>query len=131
LRFWKGFSVVECDRLTRCLLLGLDFLHSRCGLCHRDVKPANLLLSRRDALGWAEMKICDLGSAVVVAESGSDRPAASPYVCSRFYRSPELLLGCRRHGAAVDMWAAACVVAEMLSGRVLLPGTEDAMHQVV
>eukprot|EP00758_Cryptobia_borreli_P003235 Tbor_TRINITY_DN3625_c0_g2::TRINITY_DN3625_c0_g2_i1::g.349::m.349 len=42
-------------------------------------------------------------------------------VASRWYRAPELLLGCRQYGPEVDIWGAGCVLAEMLSGGCCTP----------
>ncbi len=119
--------------LTVSLLRGLDYLHRKAKVCHRDIKPSNLLLVREgggDAGRLTSLKICDFGSAVFLREGGDPSPT-SPYVCSRFYRPPELLLGCLRHlGEAVDLWAAGCVAAEMWTGRVLFQGEDSQMEQL-
>ncbi len=135
--FWtSGLSRMTCRRLTTSLLKGLDYLHRSALICHRDIKPSNLLLSGSNGDGdigdWNRLRICDFGSAIFLSNGGGGGGAdLSPYVCSRYYRSPELLLGRRRHGAAVDLWAAACVAAEMRTGAVLLRGDDSSIEQVI
>lgn len=101
---------------------GLDYMHESAGLCHRNVKPSNLLLYPAAGL----LKICDFGSAKDLSES---RPNSS-YVCSRCYRAPELLFADGSAAAvaytnAVDVWSAGC---EIIAGRQAYPGTSRA-HQ--
>ena len=43
------------------------------------------------------------------------------YIQSRFYRSPEVMLGLR-YGPPIDMWSLACILAELLTGYPLFPG---------
>ena len=47
------------------------------------------------------------------------------YVATRWYRSPELLVGDTQYGPPVDVWAIGCVFAELLSGVPLWPGKSD------
>ncbi len=136
-----GLPRPTCRRLTTSLLKGLDYLHRSALICHRDIKPSNLLLSGSTGDGdgdtgdWDRLRICDFGSAIFLSNGGGGGGGGaadlSPYVCSRYYRSPELLLGRRRHGAAVDLWAAACVAAEMRTGAVLLRGDDSSIEQVI
>jgi len=50
-------------------------------------------------------------------------------VVTLWYRAPELLLGCRRYDQSVDLWAAGCIIGELLRGKPLMPG-EDEMDQI-
>jgi serine/threonine protein kinase len=43
-------------------------------------------------------------------------------VATRWYRSPEMLLGCKEYGPPTDMWSLGCILAEMVVGQPLFPG---------
>ncbi|EPB72302.1 hypothetical protein ANCCEY_08619, partial [Ancylostoma ceylanicum] len=84
------------------------------GICHRDIKPQNLLIDEETGL----LKIGDFGSSAFEPKKG---PQPSYHV-TRYYRPPELLLGAKIYGCEIDIWSAACVFGEMLRGAVLFPG---------
>lgn len=52
------------------------------------------------------------------------------YICSRYYRAPELIFGATDYTAAIDVWSVGCVVAELLLGQPLFPG-ESGVDQLV
>lgn len=66
------------------ILRSLAYIHSL-GICHRDIKPQNLLLDPRTGV----LKLCDFGSAKILVPG---EPNVS-YICSRYYRAPELIFG--------------------------------------
>ncbi|MBE7180448.1 MAG: protein kinase [Terriglobus roseus] len=66
------------------LFRSLAYIHSQ-GICHRDIKPQNLLLDPSTGI----LKLCDFGSAKILVEH---EPNVS-YICSRYYRAPELIFG--------------------------------------
>jgi glycogen synthase kinase 3 beta len=66
------------------LLRSLAYIHS-VGICHRDIKPQNLLLNPATGI----LKLCDFGSAKILV---AGEPNVS-YICSRYYRAPELIFG--------------------------------------
>jgi glycogen synthase kinase 3 beta len=101
----------------------LAHLHAS-NIVHRDIKPQNLLV---DATRGHLLKLCDFGSA---ARLGNNRPALVAYICSRYYRAPELIFGATGYTTSVDLWSIGCVLAEMLRGKPLFPG-ENGVDQLV
>ncbi|KAF7149484.1 hypothetical protein RHSIM_Rhsim02G0144800 [Rhododendron simsii] len=163
---------------------GLAYMHTVPEVCHRDLKPQNVLV---DPLSH-QVKICDFGSAkMLVLLRGfiaclavfltadvtrdakllcllhvsatlcwrmslklifvglviacfmislvSNCPqvkgeANISYICSRFYRAPELIFGATEYTTSIDIWSAGCILAELLLGQPLFPG-ENAVGQLV
>lgn len=107
------------------VLKALKYIHSA-GLLHRDIKPSNLLLNSD-----CHVKLCDFGLCRSVADINS-RPqnlVLTDYVATRWYRSPEVLLGSTKYTKGVDLWAVGCILGEMICNRPLLPGT-STMNQI-
>jgi kinase len=52
------------------------------------------------------------------------------YICSRYYRAPELIFGATDYTPAIDIWSSGCVMAEMMLGSPLFPG-ESGVDQLV
>ncbi|KAL8236174.1 hypothetical protein R6Q59_017255 [Mikania micrantha] len=100
----------------------LAYIHGSIGVCHRDIKPQNLLVNPHTH----QVKLCDFGSAKVLVKG---EPNIS-YICSRYYRAPELIFGATEYTTAIDIWSAGCVLAELLLGQPLFPG-ESGVDQLV
>eukprot|EP01018_Ginkgo_biloba_P023713 Gb_39485 [translate_table: standard] len=100
----------------------LAYIHNCVGICHRDIKPQNLLVNPHTH----QLKLCDFGSAKVLVKG---EPNIS-YICSRYYRAPELIFGATEYTTAIDMWSTGCVMAELLLGQPLFPG-ESGVDQLV
>ena len=62
------------------------------------------------------LKICDLGS----ASDASDNEI-TPYLVSRFYRAPEIILG-MPYDFAIDVWSVGCTLYELYTGKILFTG---------
>lgn len=107
-----GISLGAVRLYAQQLFAALRHIH-RCGFVHADIKLDNVLVSATRTT----IKVCDFGTAF---EPGTCA-APTPYLASRFYRAPEAILGIPYDGC-VDVWAAACCLAELYTGRVLFPG---------
>ena len=103
------------------IIRSLGYIHAM-GVCHRDIKPQNLLVDP----ATHKLVLCDFGSAKKLVR-GEPNVA---YICSRYYRAPELIFGATDYGTIIDMWSAGCVIAEMFLFQPLFPG-ESAVDQLV
>jgi glycogen synthase kinase 3 beta len=99
------------------MLRSLAYIHSL-GICHRDIKLQNLLVNPETH----ELKLCDFGSAKVLV---TGEPNVS-YICSRYYRAPELIFDAKDYTPAIDVWSAGCVMAELMLGKPLFAGETGA-----
>jgi len=107
----KGMSLQAVRAYSKQLLIALRHIH-RCHIIHADVKPDNILISA----GHNVVKLCDLGSAMDISEADP-----TPYLVSRFYRAPEIVLG-KEYGFPVDVFAMGCTLCELFIGKILFPG---------
>ncbi len=100
------------------ILKALKYLHS-VDIIHRDLKPSNILINSD-----VNIKICDFGLARSLSQ-GKDgsMPILTDYVATRWYRAPEILLGSTKYSKEADMWSIGCILAELLYGKPLFPGT--------
>ncbi|CBX53319.1 Serine/threonine-protein kinase PRP4 homolog [Caenorhabditis elegans] len=93
------------------LLLALRLL-KKLEFVHADIKPDNILVNESKLT----LKLCDFGSAGRVNEQ-----ELAPYLVSRFYRAPEIMLGVR-HDYAIDLWSVAVTLYEVYTGKIMFPG---------
>uniref|UniRef100_A0A1A7XKM4 dual-specificity kinase n=2 Tax=Iconisemion striatum TaxID=60296 RepID=A0A1A7XKM4_9TELE len=115
---FQGFSLALIRRFAHALLRCLQMLH-REKIIHCDLKPENILLSQR---GPGNIKVVDFGS------SCYEQQRVYTYIQSRFYRSPEVILG-HPYSMAIDMWSLGCILAELYTGYPLFPG-ESEVEQI-
>lgn len=101
------------------LLRGLVYLHNG-SIVHRDLKPANLLVNNN-----CDLKICDFGLARVLTcfEEG-DPFGQTDYVVTRFYRAPEVVLLASQYTKSIDIWAAGCILCELITRQPLFAGKD-------
>ncbi|CAO3588214.1 unnamed protein product [Absidia cylindrospora] len=111
---FKGLSI-NLVRVFTLQLLDTLILLKEAKIIHCDLKPENILLTSFDT---PIIKVIDFGSACHEANK------IYTYIQSRFYRSPEVLLGLQYTGA-IDMWSAGCIVAELFLGIPLFPGNSE------
>jgi len=112
-----GLSVQGVQEFARQLLLSLALL-AKLRIIHADIKPHNILSTE----SYRTIKMADFGSALRANDETDVTP--TPYMQSRFYRAPEVILGCRIT-AAIDMWSVACVLYELFTGHPLFPGIDN------
>ncbi|NXP26135.1 CDKL1 protein, partial [Scytalopus superciliaris] len=112
----RGVPEYLVKSITWQTLQAVNFCHKH-NCIHRDVKPENILITKHSVI-----KLCDFGFARILT-GPSDY--YTDYVATRWYRSPELLVGDTQYGPPVDVWAIGCVFAELLSGVPLWPGKSD------
>jgi len=103
------------------MMKSLAYIHAL-EICHRDIKPQNVLVDPSSHI----LKICDFGSAKRLVKG---EPNIS-YICSRYYRAPELIFGATDYSPAIDVWSTGCVIAEIVIGQPIFPG-ESASDQLV
>uniref|UniRef100_W5KW65 Stress-activated protein kinase JNK n=1 Tax=Astyanax mexicanus TaxID=7994 RepID=W5KW65_ASTMX len=104
------------------MLCGIKHLHSA-GIIHRDLKPSNIVVKSDCTL-----KILDFG----LARTAGTSFMMTPYVVTRYYRAPEVILG-MGYKENVDMWSVGCIFGELIRGSVLFPGTDhiDQWNKVI
>lgn len=126
-KFGKGVGLSLAATLTyfRQLLSALRHLQKH-GIVHADLKPDNILVDG----GFASCCVCDFGSAFDT--TSPDAQTVTPYMVSRFYRAPEIILGQAATHAA-DLWSVGVTVAELFGGKVLFGGksNNDMLYQMM
>ncbi|KAF2087325.1 hypothetical protein K490DRAFT_12377, partial [Saccharata proteae CBS 121410] len=116
---FRGFSLKLIRRFAKQILSSLVLLKGK-RVIHCDLKPENILLAHPL---HSEIKVIDFGSSCFETEK------VYTYIQSRFYRSPEVILG-MSYGLPIDMWSLGCILAELLTGSPIFPG-EDEREQLM
>ncbi|GAV63286.1 Pkinase domain-containing protein [Cephalotus follicularis] len=118
------FTEAQIKCYMQQLLHGLEHCHSR-GVLHRDIKGSNLLIDYH-----GNLKIADFGLATFY-HPYQKQPLTSRVV-TLWYRPPELLLGSTDYGVGVDLWSAGCILAELFTGKPIMPGRTEVeqLHKI-
>nr|XP_039274690.1 dual specificity tyrosine-phosphorylation-regulated kinase 2-like isoform X1 [Styela clava] len=111
---FQGFSLPLIRRIAHALLKCLVVLHKE-RIIHCDMKPENILIRQK---GQSSIKVIDFGS------SCYEHQRVYTYIQSRFYRSPEVILG-HQYSMAIDMWSFGCILSELYTGYPLFPGENE------
>jgi len=118
------FSLGEIKKVMQQMCEGLFFIHNN-KIIHRDMKAANILITKQGIL-----KLADFGLARAISINKQGHPNRyTNRVVTLWYRPPELLLGERNYGPAVDMWGAGCIMAEMWTRSPIMQGNTE-QHQL-
>ncbi|KAL3693732.1 hypothetical protein R1sor_007383 [Riccia sorocarpa] len=106
-----GINLNAVRAYAKQLFIALKHLKN-CGVLHCDIKPDNMLVNEAKNV----LKLCDFGSAMFAGEN-----EITPYLVSRFYRAPEIILGLP-YDHALDIWSVGCCLYELYTGKMLFPG---------
>ena len=109
-----GINLKAIRAYAQQLFLGLSLLR-KCQYLHADLKPDNILVNEARNI----VKIADLGSASPITEN-----VTAPYLVSRFYRAPEIILGIE-YDYGIDMWSTGCTLFELYTGKILFTGRNN------
>ncbi|KIJ98037.1 hypothetical protein K443DRAFT_681086 [Laccaria amethystina LaAM-08-1] len=115
-RFGKdiGLNIRAVRAYAHQLFLALSLLR-KANIMHADIKPDNILVNENKTV----LKLCDLGSASDASEND-----VTPYLVSRFYRAPEIILGVP-YDPSLDIWSIGCTLYELYTGKILFPGRSN------
>ncbi|KAG9126303.1 hypothetical protein FRC07_004041 [Ceratobasidium sp. 392] len=111
---FAGFTTALIRRFTSQMLASLVLMRQH-RIVHCDLKPENVLLLHP---AKSALKVIDFGSSCFEHEK------VYTYIQSRFYRSPEVILGMNYH-MAIDMWSLGCILAELYTGFPIFPGENE------
>ncbi|XP_022150585.1 serine/threonine-protein kinase prpf4B-like [Momordica charantia] len=109
-----GLKLTAVRAYAKQLFIALKHLRN-CGVLHCDIKPDNMLVNE----GKNVLKLCDFGNAMFAGKN-----EITPYLVSRFYRAPEIILGLS-YDHPMDIWSVGCCLYELSTGKVLFPGPSN------
>ncbi|KAK1394010.1 Non-specific serine/threonine protein kinase [Heracleum sosnowskyi] len=109
-----GLKLTAVRAYAKQLFVALKHLKN-CGVLHSDIKPDNMLVNEAKYV----LKLSDFGNAMFAGKN-----EIAPYLVSRFYRAPEIILGLP-YGHPMDIWSVGCCLYELYTGKVLFPGPSN------
>uniref|UniRef100_A0A6C0BBZ8 Protein kinase domain-containing protein n=1 Tax=viral metagenome TaxID=1070528 RepID=A0A6C0BBZ8_9ZZZZ len=95
-------------------ITAVAFIHDKL-ITHRDIKPGNILISLHPTTRKPSLKICDFGFSQFLVNSAPSTPGTN----TPWYRAPEICWSIQKYGATSDVWAVACTIFEILTGKIL------------
>eukprot|EP01042_Synura_sphagnicola_P002251 gene2251-2691_t len=108
-----GINISAVRMYARQLLVALKHI-ADLKIVHADIKPDNVLVSS----DLKQVKLCDFGSAFRETDVDND---PTPYLVSRFYRAPEIVLALN-YDRMIDLWSCGVCLYELFTGHVMFPG---------
>jgi len=109
-----GINIHGVRSFATQMLVALKHLKN-CGVVHADIKPDNILVNKSHNV----LKICDFGSAMFDGDN-----EITPYLQSRFYRAPEVILGLP-YSHPMDLWSIGCCLYELYTGNICFQGRSN------
>ncbi|KAF9871370.1 hypothetical protein CkaCkLH20_11017 [Colletotrichum karsti] len=118
-----GINLSATRAYAHQIFIGLAHMR-KCSIIHADLKPDNILVNESRNV----LKICDLGTGIDKSDAATAHNEITPYLVSRFYRAPEVMLG-MPYDYAIDMWSIGCTLYELYTGKILFAG--DSNNQML
>ncbi|OMJ90101.1 hypothetical protein SteCoe_7588 [Stentor coeruleus] len=112
---YQGLPLPTIKKLAAQILQALRLI-DRYKIIHCDLKPENILLK---SITGTTLKVIDFGSACFYEKR------MYTYIQSRFYRSPEVILGLS-YTTSIDMWSFGCILSELYTGKPIFPGENES-----
>jgi serine/threonine protein kinase len=106
----KDLNYIEIKNYSKQIFEALAYLHQN-KIIHRDIKPENFLIGENE-----NIILCDFDLARYY-ENISQIKTKNP--CTIYYKSPEILVGCRNYDDKIDIWGAGCIIYEMIMKKPL------------
>ena len=114
------FPISYIKKLMKEMLLGIQSIHDL-GIVHRDLKPENTLITLNN-----KVKFCDFGNSKFF---NSSIPYHSmPQQVTRYYRAPELILGCTNYTEKIDIFSLGAIFAELFILFPIFPGSTEGLQ---
>ena len=108
----KKMSKDVHKNIMRQLACALQFIHHH-NICHRDLKPDNILIDKSNM----HLYLCDFGCSKFILPDNHLKNET--YICSRFYRAPELIIDRNLYSTKIDVWSYGCIFIELCVSRIL------------
>jgi len=112
-RTGRQMEALYAKLYTYQIMRGVNYMHIH-GIAHCDLKPQNCLFDGKSHT----LKLCDFGT----AKRFNFQEPRPLYICSRYFRAPEIIFGSATYTCSIDLWAAGCIFAEMILGQPLFTG---------